>query len=98
MFFSAIKISLTSSFFLFLSGRGEHSLHGHLGHDVKRGEVGVGKVFLVLAHLDGIQPLVHSAEAGEVWDAAVQQREMNTEGEGEEGRRRVEEEDMSESR
>lgn len=58
----------------------QYLLHGHLGHHIKSGKVSVGKVVFVLAHLDGIQPLVHSAEAGEVWDAAVQEREMNTEG------------------
>lgn len=54
-----------------------HLLHGHLRHHIKGGEVGIGKVVFVLAHLDSIQPLVHGTEAGEVWDAAVQEREMN---------------------
>lgn len=57
-----------------------HLLHGHLGHHIKCGKVGAGEVVFVLAHLDGVQPLVHGAEAGEVWDAAVQEREMNTKG------------------
>lgn len=56
-------------------------LHGHLRHHIKCGKVRIGKVFFVLAHLDGIQPLVHIAEGGEVRDAAVQEREMDTEGE-----------------
>lgn len=67
--------------FLSQNGRNhQHLLHGHLGHHIKCSIVSVGKIVFVLAHLDGIQPLVHSAEAGEVWDAAVQEREMNTEG------------------
>jgi len=58
----------------------QHSLHGHLRHHIKCWKVRIGKVVFVLAHFDGIQPLIHSAEGGEVWDAAVQEREMNTEG------------------
>lgn len=58
----------------------QHLLHGHLRHHIKCSEVRIGKAVFILAHLDGIQPLIHSAEAGEVWDAAVQEREMNTEG------------------
>lgn len=52
-------------------------LHGHLGHQIKGGEVCTGKAVFVLAHLDGIQPLIHRSEAGEIRDAAVEQREMN---------------------
>lgn len=55
-----------------------YSLHGHLGHNIKCGEVCTGKTVFVLAHLDGIQPLIHGAETGEIRDAAVQEREMNT--------------------
>lgn len=58
----------------------QHLLHGHLRHHIKCSEVRIGKAVFILAHLDGIQPLIHSAEAGEVWDAAVQEREMNSEG------------------
>lgn len=57
-----------------------HLLHSHLGNHIKAGEVSVGKVVFVLAHLDGIQPLVHRAEAGEVWNTAVQERKMDTGG------------------
>ena len=49
-------------------------LHGHLGDHVKVCELCIGKVVLVLAHLDGIQPFVHGAEGCKVWRAAVQQR------------------------
>lgn len=58
----------------------QHLLHGHLGNHIKAGEVSIGKVVFVLAHLDGIQPLVHSTEAGEVWNTAVQERKMDTGG------------------
>lgn len=53
-------------------------LHGHLGHQIKGSKVCTGKAVFVLAHLDGIQPLIHTTEAGEIRDAAVQEREMNT--------------------
>lgn len=69
-----------------LNARHHHYLlHGHLRHHIKCGKVRIGKVFFVLAHLDGIQPLVHAAEGGEVWDAAVQQGEMDTVGGNKQG-------------
>lgn len=52
-------------------------LHGHLGHQIKGGKVCTGEAVFVLAHLDGIKPLIHRTEAGEIRDAAVQEREMN---------------------
>lgn len=55
-------------------------LHGHLGHQIKGGEVCTGKAVFVLAHLDGVQPLIHRSEAGEIRDAAVQEGEMNATG------------------
>ena len=54
------------------------SLHGHLGHHAEAVEALIGEVLLILAHLDGVQPLVHRGKGGEVWRAAVQQRQMNT--------------------
>lgn len=64
---------------LYNPGSRLHLLHGHLRHHIKSRKVSVGEVVFVLAHLNSIQPLVHGAEAGEVWDAAVQQREVNAE-------------------
>lgn len=58
----------------------QHLLHSHLRDHIKRRKVRIGKVVFVLAHLDGIQPLVHRAEGGKVWNAAIQEGEMNTEG------------------
>lgn len=52
----------------------ENPLHSHLRHGFKGSEVFIGKVLLVLAHFDGVQPFIYCAEAGEVWCAAVQQR------------------------
>ena len=49
-------------------------LHGHLGDGLEGDVVCFGKGLFVLAHLDGLEPLVHGAEAGEVWRGAVQQR------------------------
>ena len=59
----------------------QHLLHGHLRDHIKCRKVRIGKVFFVLAHLDGVQPVIDGAEGGEVWNAAVQEREMNAEGE-----------------
>lgn len=56
----------------------QHLLHSHLGHNIKGAKVGVGEVVFVLAHFDGVQPLIHVAEAGEVWDTAVQEWEVDT--------------------
>jgi len=56
----------------------EDLLHGHLRHNGEAVEALVAEVLLVLAHLDGVQPLVHRGEGGEVWSAAVQQGQMNT--------------------
>lgn len=62
--------------FVFFSANG-YLLHGHLGHQIKGGKVRAGEAVFVLAHLDRIQPLIHRTEAGEIRDAAVQEREMN---------------------
>lgn len=62
---------------VFFASADFYLLHGHLGHQIKSGKVCTGKAVFVLAHLDGIQPLVHRTEAGEVRDAAVQERQMN---------------------
>lgn len=57
-----------------------YSLHHHLRYDVKGGEAGVGKALLVLAHLDGFQPLIHRVKAGVVGDRAVQQWQVDAGG------------------
>lgn len=57
-----------------------YSLHHHLRYNVEGGEAGVGKALLVLAHLDGFQPLIHRVKAGVVGDRAVQQWQVDAGG------------------
>lgn len=57
----------------------EHLLYSHLRYYIKGGETSTGKALLVLAHLDGIQPLIHSIEAGVIWDCAVKEGEIHPE-------------------
>lgn len=56
-----------------------HLLYSHLRHYIKGGETSTGKALLVLAHLDGIQPLIHSVEAGVIRDCAVKEGEVHPE-------------------
>lgn len=56
-----------------------HLLYSHLRYYIKGGETSTGKALLVLAHLDGIQPLVHSVEAGVIRDCAVKEGEVHPE-------------------
>lgn len=56
-----------------------HLLYSHLRYYIKGGETSTGKALLVLAHLDGIQPLIHSVEAGVIWDCAVKEGEVHPE-------------------
>lgn len=57
-----------------------HLLHHHLRYNVKGGEAGVGEALLVLAHLDGFQPLIHCVKTGVVRDRAVQQWQVDARG------------------
>lgn len=57
-----------------------YSLHHHLRNHIERGEAGAGEALFVLAHLDGIQPLVHRVKAGVVGNCAVQQGQVDAGG------------------
>lgn len=57
-----------------------HLLHHHLRYNVKGGEAGVGEALLVLAHLDGFQPLIHRVKTGVVRDRSVQQWQVDAGG------------------
>lgn len=56
-----------------------HLLYSHLRYYIKSGEASAGKALLVLAHLDGIQPFIHSVEAGVIRDCAVKEGEVHPE-------------------